>query len=113
MIVTPVALDVPLWTDKNGKIRIGESQVLLELVIHAFQRDETPQEIVESYDSLKLAEVFAVLAYYLANRDEVDAYVQQADASAERLEQETRANYSQETRALVERLSAARDSVTR
>ncbi|MCQ3932333.1 MAG: hypothetical protein DPW16_17930 [Chloroflexi bacterium] len=113
MLASPIAIDVPLRQDPSGKIRVGGTRVLLELVIHAFQSGETAEGIVDSYPTLSLADVYAVLAYYLTHRAEVDAYVQQADATAERIQQETEAAYSPETLALRARLRALRENFPR
>ena len=109
MIVTPAAVDVPLRTDEYGKIRVGNTRVLLELVIHAFQQGETAEGIIDIYPTLKLGDVYAVLAYYFAHRAEVDAYVRQADQAADRIQREIEANYTPETLALRARMRALRD----
>jgi uncharacterized protein (DUF433 family) len=109
MIQTPDPLPVPLWTDQHGKIRVGDTRVLLELVIRAFQQGETAEGIIDSYPTLKLADVYAVLAYYLTHRAEVDVYLQQADEAVDRIQRETEANYTPETLALRARLRALRD----
>jgi uncharacterized protein (DUF433 family) len=110
MLNTPVAMDIPLYTDEHGKIRIGNTRVLLELVIHAFQQGESAEGILEMYPTLKLADVYAVLAYYLSHRTEVDAYVHQADANVQRIQQAVEAQYTPETLALRARLRASRDA---
>jgi uncharacterized protein (DUF433 family) len=102
-------MDVPLRSDGYGKLRVGNTRVLLELVIYAFQQGETAEEIVDSYPTLKLADVYGVLAYYLTHRSEVDVYMHQAEANANRIQQETEANYTPETLALRARLRALRD----
>lgn len=79
--VAPVA--VPLRQDATGALRIGDSQVLLEMVVRAFRKGATPEGIVQSFDTLKLADVYAVLAYYLAHQDEVEAYMRRNDAEAQ------------------------------
>ena len=109
MIRTPTTIDVPLRTDEYGKLRVGDTRVLLELVIHAFQQGETAEGIIDSYPTLKLADVYAVLAYYLAHRAEVDAYVRQADEAADRIQREIEAQYSPETLALRARMRALRN----
>jgi uncharacterized protein (DUF433 family) len=81
----PLTLSVALREEPPGILRVGNSRVLLELVIHAYQQGETPEEIVEMYDTLELADVFAVIAYYLANRAEVDEYLLQCDEEADAL----------------------------
>ena len=103
-------MEVPLWTDKIGKIRVKGTRILLELVIHAFNQGESPEEIVDSYPTLRLADLYAVLAYYLNHRAEVDGYVRQADAAAERIQKTVEASYTPETLALRARLRALRDS---
>jgi uncharacterized protein (DUF433 family) len=109
VIAMPAAVDVPLWTDDNGKIRIGGTRVLLELVIHAFQQGETAESIIDSYPTLKLAEVYAVIAYYLTHRAEVDQYMRQAADAAAKIRSGVEAEYTQETRERLARLRATRD----
>lgn len=55
----------PLREDADGSLRIGNSWVLLELVIRAFQDGATPEAIVQRYSTLALAEVYAVIAILL------------------------------------------------
>ncbi len=91
MISPPPPISVPLRADGDGTIRIGDTRVLLEIVIHAFQRGETPEGIVQAFPTLKLEDVYAVIAYYLQNRAEVDEYVRQAEAEGERIRREIEA----------------------
>ena len=79
----PITLSIPLYEDPPGVLRVGKSRVLLELVIHAFQRGETPESIAQSYDTLSLPDVYAVISYYLANQATIDAYLRECDAKAE------------------------------
>ena len=37
------------WEDPPGVFRVGDSRVLLELVLDAFKRGESPEAIVRSY----------------------------------------------------------------
>ena len=39
--------------------------MLLDLVVHEFQRGASPEEIVDSYDALSLPDVYAVRSYYM------------------------------------------------
>ena len=55
----------PLRREDSGAIRVGQTRVLLELVVHAFQDGATPEAIVQGYPTLSLAEVYAVIAYAL------------------------------------------------
>lgn len=106
MIPNPPTMTIPLRTDAHGAIRIGDTRVLLELVIHAYYLGETPESIVESYPSLTTADVYAVLGYYLAHPDEIDAYVRQRDQQADQILRDLEANLTPEARALRTRLRA-------
>ena len=69
-----------------GTIRIKGHRVGLEHVIAAYREGETPEQIVAYYSTLSLDEVNAAIAYYLAHRSEVDAYLARLDeAQAEQL----------------------------
>jgi len=87
MSLTLTPTTPPLRIEESGAIRIGGTRVLLELVIHAFQDGATPEQITQDYDTLTLAEVYAIIAYYLTHRDEVDAYVAERDALGAEAEQ--------------------------
>ena len=80
----------PLREDASGALRVGESRVLLELVIRAFQDGATPETIVQRYSTLALRDVYAVIAYYLRHPSEIEDYLarreQVGDAVRERLE---------------------------
>lgn len=105
MIDTPT-MSIPLRTDEHGAIRIGQTRVLLELVIHAYYMGETPEGIVDSYPNLTTADVYAVIGYYLANREEIDTYVRQRDQQAAQILRDMEANLTPEARALRTRLRA-------
>ncbi|MBN1562760.1 MAG: DUF433 domain-containing protein [Anaerolineae bacterium] len=109
MIANEPTMTIPIRTDEHGAIRIGKTRVLLELVIHAYYRGETPEGVVDSYPSLTTSDVYAVLAYYLTHRDEIDAYVRQRDAQADAIIQQMQANLTPEARALRTRLRAYQD----
>lgn len=79
---------VPLRSDKHGVIRVGKTRVPLDTVVHAFNQGASPEEIAMSYPTLDLADVYAVINYYLYNRDKVDAYLRQREAAAARIRAE-------------------------
>jgi uncharacterized protein (DUF433 family) len=106
MIPNPPTMTIPLRTDEHGAIRIGNTRVLLELVIHAYYLGETPEGIVDSYPSLTIADVYAVLGYYLTNREEIDNYVRQRDAQADQILRDMDARLTPDARALRTRLRA-------
>src|SRR5439155_23158560 len=87
----PLTLAIPLREDPPGVLRVGKSRVLLELVIHAHQQGKSPQEIIQMYDTLDFGDVYAVIAYYLAHRAEVDEYLRQCDEDAEAIRRQIEA----------------------
>jgi hypothetical protein len=79
----PLSVAVPLREDPPGVFRVGQSRVLLELVIRAFQDGATPEAIVQSYPALNLADVYAVLSRYLADPAPFEEYLRKCDEAAE------------------------------
>jgi uncharacterized protein (DUF433 family) len=77
----------PLHSTADGALRVGDSRVLLELVLRAFQDGATPETIVQRYDTLALADVYAVIGYYLRHRSEFDTYLAEREALAEQVRQ--------------------------
>ncbi len=86
---------VPLRVDAGGAVRVGETRVSLLSVLTAFQRGDTPEQIVHSFPSLELSDVYAVVSYYLANKGDVDAWLESERAEGERIHAETEARFNQ------------------
>src|SRR5438552_4013950 len=76
------AQPVPLRQDDAGAIRVGNTRVLLELVIEAYLDGATPETIVQWFDSLRLPDVYAVISYYLNHVEEVKEYLRQREELA-------------------------------
>ena len=81
------SLAVPLKTDDDGVIRVGDTRVSLDTVLCAYNQGDDAEEIVDQFTSLKLADVHAVLSYYLQNRAEVEAYLSEREKERERVRQ--------------------------
>jgi len=105
MLEFPAIVDVPLIVDRDGAIRVGGTRVLLEVVIGAYQRGDSPEQIARSFDVLKLEDVYAVIAYYLSHRADVDAYIRQVNEAGEELRRklETLPSYKPLTREILQR----------
>lgn len=72
----------PVQVNTDGVARIGDTRVTLETIVSAFHRGDSPEQIVDSFDVLSLADVYATIAYYLNHREEVDVYVRERNAVA-------------------------------
>jgi len=75
----------PLRVDEGGAVRVGKTRISLDLVVEQYDNGMTPDDMVRAYDTLELADVHAVIAYYLRHRDEVRAYLKRRAAEAEAL----------------------------
>lgn len=76
---------VPLQTDEEDVVRIGQTRVTLDAVVGAFKNGSTAEEIAFQYPVLDLADVYAVISYYLKNRTAVEDYLQKSEAAADTL----------------------------
>src|SRR5262245_15450545 len=81
----------PLRLDSDGVVRVGPTRVTLDTVVAAFLDGATAEEIAQQYPSLDLADVYAVLGYYLRRRPQVDAYLRQRQRQAEEVRRENEA----------------------
>lgn len=82
MSLSIVDTHVPLRTDADGNVRVGGTRVTLDTVVHAYLSGETAEDIVDSFPTLELADVYAVIAYYLRHRADVDAYLREQESKA-------------------------------
>lgn len=80
---------MPLRTDADGVVRIGKTRVTLDTVVTAFLDGATPEEIAQQYPTLDLADIYQVIGYYLHHRQEVTTYLEQRQAEADRVRQDT------------------------
>jgi uncharacterized protein (DUF433 family) len=104
MIALPETVTLPLKMDKHGAIRVSGTRVTLDTVIACYHQGDSPEAIHEGFDVLPLNDIYAVIAYYLAHRDELDAYLKRGQEEAERLRQEWEASYTPEQKAFNERI---------
>jgi uncharacterized protein (DUF433 family) len=76
--------------EREGGLYIAGSRVSLDSIVYAFLRGESPDGIAESFPAIDLEEVFGALAFYLANRAQVDEYLRKGKAEFEKLREESR-----------------------
>jgi len=82
--------------------------VSLDSVVHHYKQGATAERIAESFPSLELADIYAVIAYYVANRESVEEYLQTQEAEADALQRQIESNPEQQkaTNQLRERIRA-------
>ena len=86
-----VQTSVPLRTDTDGVVRVGKTRVTLDTVVAAFRDGATAEEIAQQYPSLRLADVYSVIGYYLDRQDEVDSYLRQRELLAAQVREQNEA----------------------
>lgn len=82
MIVLEPTQNVPLTLTEDGTIRVTGSGVSLESVVYQYQHGNSAEAIVESFPSLKLADIHSVISYYLNHRDQVNEYLHDQEEKA-------------------------------
>lgn len=73
LVIDPVP--VPLATDDSGVVRVSGTRVTLDTIVIAYQQGEPPEIIADQYPTVPLADIYAVINYYLRHRREVDRYL--------------------------------------
>ena len=84
---------MPIKLDENGVVRVGGTRVTLDTVITVYSMGATPEEIVEQYPVLALADVYYLIGYYLHHRAEVDEYLARQKAIATEIRQKIEARF--------------------
>ncbi|MBI4000702.1 MAG: DUF433 domain-containing protein [Nitrospira defluvii] len=92
----------------EGVIRVAGTRMSLDSVVRAFQDGATPEEICLDFPSLDLARVYSVLAYYLAHRNIIDAYLMERDQSAKAMRHDLQTRQSAFLTELRRRIAARR-----
>ena len=72
----------------GGRPRIAGTRISVAQIAVLTKQGLTPTKIVQEYGFINLAQIYAALAYYHANTDEIEAYLAAEKAEYERLEAE-------------------------
>lgn len=65
---------------REGNFYIAGTRVSLDSVVISFRRGDSPETICQSFEGMRLEEVYGAITYYLANQEAVDAYLTRKDA---------------------------------
>ncbi len=76
----------------GGRPRIAGSGVSVLRIAGWYKMGLSPEEIADNYGHLTWAQVYAALAYYHANRDEIDGEMAAEEAEYDRLAEAHRAS---------------------
>lgn len=64
----------------GGRIRIDGTRITVHRIATLYKQGQTAEEIGQTYPHLSLAQVYSALAYYHANRAEIESELVAADA---------------------------------
>jgi uncharacterized protein (DUF433 family) len=79
---------IPLRTDDDGAVRVGNTRITLDIVVYAYRDGATPEDIVKQYPSLQLGEVYSAIGYYLRRKTEVEIYLCEREREAAKTRQD-------------------------
>jgi uncharacterized protein (DUF433 family) len=97
------------YIEKRGEgYYVVGNRVSLDSIVYCFLSGDSPESIVESFPAVTLEEVYGALAFYLANRPEIDEYLAQGERGFKEMAERSRA----ENPLLYRRLEQARRSNT-
>ena len=97
---------IPLTFGGGGVAYVGGTRVTLDTLVAAYEQGASPEEIISRYTTLRLADVYAVITYYLRHREEVEDYLSKRNAKAREIRTENERRFPPEGRR--ERLLARR-----
>lgn len=101
--------EIPLRFAEQGRVlRVGKTRVPIDTVIYHFKQGLRPEEIVSSFDVLKLADVYLVIGYYLRHQQEIDEYLEKREREGEEIRREitSRPEYIERRARFLERAKA-------
>ena len=111
----PITIDslpregVPLHNHPDGQVRITGTRISLEIFLEAHELGaRTPEQLTRRFDTIKLADAKAVLAYYRDNQAEVDEYLRLSAEKSDRIREEitSQPEYIEHTNRILERARA-------
>ena len=88
--MTSPAVDIATLIERipgvnGGKPFVSNAGVSVHQVSILFNEGATPEEIVGRYEGLTLGGVYAALAHYFANREQIEAEIAEQDVIANEL----------------------------
>jgi uncharacterized protein (DUF433 family) len=77
---------LPLRLTEDGTIRIADSRVSLDSVVHHYKLGASAEQIAQKFPALNLADVYAAITYYLSHKETVEEYLRQQEAKADEVQ---------------------------
>ena len=71
----------------GGRVRIDGTRITVHRIALLYKQGQSPEEIARTYSHLSLGQVYAALAYYHANRAEIESELSAADVLYDELKE--------------------------
>jgi uncharacterized protein (DUF433 family) len=68
--------------ERNGGLYVAGTDVSLDSLVIRFLEGASPDKIAQSFPTLKLSQVYGVIAYYLENEKTINDYIVEASAKS-------------------------------
>lgn len=103
---------LPLRLTEDGTIRIADSRVSLDSVVHHYKLGASAEQIAQSF-ALDLADVYAAIAYYLNHEAAVEEYLCEQEAQGDEVQKkiESDPQYQQKIAELRARMLARKSEL--
>jgi uncharacterized protein (DUF433 family) len=69
----------------GGRIRIDGTRLTVHRLATLYRQGQTAEDIGQTYPHLSLGQIYAALAFYHSNREEIDSELAAADAEYDEL----------------------------
>ncbi len=69
----------------GGRIRIDGTRITVHRIATLYKQGQTAEDIAQTYAHLSLGQVYTALAYYHANRSEIESELKTLDAAYDEL----------------------------
>jgi uncharacterized protein (DUF433 family) len=83
-------MSTPYVEQRDGAYWIAGTRVSLDSIVYGFHQGQTAESIAQSFPAVSLEKVYSAIAYYLANRQQIDHYLALARADYEAKRQAAR-----------------------
>lgn len=69
----------------GGRVRLDGTRITVHRIATLYRQGQTAEDIAQVYSHLSLSQIYAALAYYHANRSEVDTELANDDSQYDEL----------------------------
>lgn len=94
--MTAVAIEpepVPLVRDQAGRLMVPGTRISLDVLVADFKSGKTPEAIHDNYETVSLADVYAIFSYYLRHRVDVEEYLTEQEREGAEIQARIEAIY--------------------